>query len=269
MAKIAGWNETGRADLSHWCAILLASGLLASISTAPAKAGNSWALPLVGGASGGYAIHSLVQSRSAQPAPATIRHRVPRLRAQPVSVQPASAQARLQQLISCGQGPHYPGRVPAAPPGDHQHTLTEAGDLSQRAADCARSDEPAPRALRASVLAPVDQSCGNVLLITVDTIIVGGGPAGSSCAWRLGKRGVDCLVLDRAEFPRLKLCAGWVTPQVLRDLEIEPGEYPFSFLTFESLRLQLQGPGLSLRTRQHSIRRIEFDAWLLQRPAAR
>jgi flavin-dependent dehydrogenase len=105
-------------------------------------------------------------------------------------------------------------------------------------------------------------------LITVDTIIVGGGPAGSTCAWRLGKRGVDCLVLDRAEFPRLKLCAGWVTPQVLLDLEIEPGEYPFSLLSFESLRFHFKGLGLSLRTRQHSIRRIEFDAWLLQRSGA-
>ena len=63
-------------------------------------------------------------------------------------------------------------------------------------------------------------------MISVDTIIVGGGPAGSSCAWRLKRHGVECLILDRAEFPRLKLCAGWVTPQVLHDLAIEPGEYP-------------------------------------------
>ena len=106
-------------------------------------------------------------------------------------------------------------------------------------------------------------------MISVDTIIVGGGPAGSSCAWRLRKRGVDCLVLDRAEFPRLKLCAGWVTPQVLQDLEIEPGEYPFSLLTFESLRFNFKGLGFSPGPRQHSIRRIEFDAWLLQRPERR
>ena len=99
MPKIAGCNKTGRADLSRWCAILLASGLLASISTVPAQAGNSWALPLVGGALGGYALHSLVQSRSAQPTPAY--RPAPRPAApvaQPVSVQPASAQARLQQL---------------------------------------------------------------------------------------------------------------------------------------------------------------------------
>ena len=105
-------------------------------------------------------------------------------------------------------------------------------------------------------------------MISVDTIVVGGGPAGSSCAWRLRRRSVDCLVLDRADFPRPKLCAGWVTPKVLRDLEIEPGEYPHGFLTFDSLKLSFKGFGVRLRTVQHSIRRAEFDAWLLARSGA-
>jgi flavin-dependent dehydrogenase len=107
-------------------------------------------------------------------------------------------------------------------------------------------------------------------MISVDTIIVGGGPAGSSCAWRLRRHGVDCLVLDRAAFPRPKLCAGWVTPKVLRDLELEPGEYPLGLLTFDALRLSFKGLGLglTLNTVQHSIRRVEFDAWLLRRAGA-
>jgi menaquinone-9 beta-reductase len=105
-------------------------------------------------------------------------------------------------------------------------------------------------------------------MIEVDTIIVGGGPAGSSCAWQLRRHGIDCLVVDRAEFPRLKLCAGWVTPKVLRDLEIEPGEYPAGFLTFDALRLSFRGFGITLKTKQHSIRRIEFDEWLLRRSGA-
>ena len=105
-------------------------------------------------------------------------------------------------------------------------------------------------------------------MISVDTIVVGGGPAGSACAWRLMRHGVECLVLDRVSFPRLKLCAGWVTPKVLRDLAIEPGEYPHSFLTFDALRLNIKGFGFSLRTMQYSIRRVEFDAWLLRRSGA-
>lgn len=53
-------------------------------------------------------------------------------------------------------------------------------------------------------------------MITAETIIVGGGPAGSSCAWRLRQLGGDCIVLDRQSFPRVKLCAGWITPAVVR-----------------------------------------------------
>ena len=52
----------------------------------------------------------------------------------------------------------------------------------------------------------------------VETIIVGGGPGGSSSAWELQRHGRECLVLERKPMPRLKLCAGWVTPKVLADL---------------------------------------------------
>jgi flavin-dependent dehydrogenase len=39
-------------------------------------------------------------------------------------------------------------------------------------------------------------------------LICGAGPAGSACAWKLAREGVDCLVLDRLSFPRQKVCAG-------------------------------------------------------------
>ena len=48
---------------------LVMGAVFAIAAVGPARAGNSWALPLIGGALGGYALHSLVQSRSAQPAP--------------------------------------------------------------------------------------------------------------------------------------------------------------------------------------------------------
>ncbi len=38
--------------------------------------------------------------------------------------------------------------------------------------------------------------------------MAGGGPAGSACAFRLASRGVRCLLLDGAVFPRDKTCGG-------------------------------------------------------------
>lgn len=101
-----------------------------------------------------------------------------------------------------------------------------------------------------------------------DVIIVGGGPAGSSCAWALRRSGHECLILDRFSFPRLKLCAGWITPAVLRDLHFRPEEYPHGFLTFRSFHIHVGRRYWRWPTRQHSIRRYEFDEWLLRRSGA-
>ena len=102
----------------------------------------------------------------------------------------------------------------------------------------------------------------------VDVVIVGGGPAGSSCAWQLRDSDLDVLVLDRAEFPRTKLCAGWVTPEAVADLELDISQYPHSFMTFERIHVHWKGLHLKPRTVQHSIRRYEFDHYLLQRSGA-
>ena len=104
---------------------------------------------------------------------------------------------------------------------------------------------------------------------TADAIVVGGGPAGSTCAWKLRAAGLDVLVLDRAAFPRPKLCAGWVTPAAISDLELDPADYPASFMTFDELHLHWKVFSASPRSRQHSIRRYEFDEFLLRRADAR
>jgi flavin-dependent dehydrogenase len=106
------------------------------------------------------------------------------------------------------------------------------------------------------------------LVIEREVIVVGGGPAGASAAWELTRRGRDCLVLDRETFPREKLCAGWITPEVVRDLEFDPAHYPHRFLTFDVLNIHVKGLSVPLRSPQHSIRRFEFDRWLLERSGA-
>jgi menaquinone-9 beta-reductase len=102
-------------------------------------------------------------------------------------------------------------------------------------------------------------------MIETQVLIIGGGPAGSACAWQLSRHDIPCLVLDRADFPRNKPCAGWITPEVFNSLELTPDEYPFSLTRFNSFKIALRGLKFRLPTRQFAIRRVEFDAWLLKR----
>jgi flavin-dependent dehydrogenase len=103
---------------------------------------------------------------------------------------------------------------------------------------------------------------------SLDAIVIGGGPAGSSSAWSLLRSGLRVAVLDREVFPRTKLCAGWVTPDVLQALDLPPEAYPHGFLTFDRLVIHVKGLSFPLRTVQHSIRRCEFDDFLLRRSGA-
>ncbi len=54
--------------------------------------------------------------------------------------------------------------------------------------------------------------------IDAQVIVVGAGPAGSSTAWHLAQLGIDVLMLDRARFPRDKVCAEYLSPQASRIL---------------------------------------------------
>ncbi|MFP4158367.1 MAG: NAD(P)/FAD-dependent oxidoreductase [Desulfobacterales bacterium] len=105
-------------------------------------------------------------------------------------------------------------------------------------------------------------------MIEVPVIIIGGGPAGSTCARELKKHGIDALVLDKKEFPRTKLCAGWITPKVLGDLELTPQDYPHRLLVYRKILFYIKGIPFSVPTNQYSIRRFEFDDFLLKRSKA-
>jgi menaquinone-9 beta-reductase len=53
---------------------------------------------------------------------------------------------------------------------------------------------------------------------TADVIVVGAGPAGSSAALRLAQAGLDVLVLEKARFPREKVCGDGLTPRAVKAL---------------------------------------------------
>lgn len=102
-------------------------------------------------------------------------------------------------------------------------------------------------------------------MIDAKVIIVGAGPAGSTCAWKLKQSNVPAILLDKKPFPRPKICAGWITPGVMEDLHIHRGEYPYHMLVFRRLNYYFYGHKIPVRTKQFSIRRFEFDDWLIQR----
>lgn len=104
-------------------------------------------------------------------------------------------------------------------------------------------------------------------MIRTEVLIVGGGPAGAACAWALRRQGVDCLIIDRATFPRVKLCAGWVTPDVFDALALSETDYPHPVTHLNGLHLSIRGLRLRLPSQQMAIRRVEFDDFLLRRAA--
>src|SRR5579862_6787691 len=56
----------------------------------------------------------------------------------------------------------------------------------------------------------------------VDAIVVGGGPAGSTAAYRLACAGADVLLVDRARFPRDKPCGGGMTLRAVKQCPVDP-----------------------------------------------
>ena len=112
--------------------------------------------------------------------------------------------------------------------------------------------------------------------LMLDVLIIGGGPAGSSLAWALRKSGMDIAIMDKEEFPRQKVCAGWVTPAVMQELNIDLNDYadgrvlqPISGFRISQLGQKQVQSHYSGDPVSYGIRRIEFDDYLLQRSKAK
>ncbi len=102
-----------------------------------------------------------------------------------------------------------------------------------------------------------------------DVVVVGAGPAGSSAAWCLARAGVDTVVLEKAAFPREKVCGDGLTPRGVKALD-DMGVDTSGWVRHKGLRVhgggqvvEVDWPELSSWPR-HSLvcRRSELDARL-------
>ena len=104
-----------------------------------------------------------------------------------------------------------------------------------------------------------------------DVVVVGGGPAGAACAAaaRRADPRARVLVLDRADFPRDKVCGDGIAPEaldVLAGLGIDPGGLTAGFPAVPRLRLRSPG-GTTVERTMHRpasvVPRAVFDDRLL------
>lgn len=104
----------------------------------------------------------------------------------------------------------------------------------------------------------------------LDAIVVGAGPAGAVAALTMARAGARVLVVDRATFPRDKLCGDTLNPGAVRLLD-ELGLGPAILAGRPRLHgMRVTGPSASVRCRYRppaagiAIRRREFDMALLE-----
>src|SRR5215218_7282993 len=112
---------------------------------------------------------------------------------------------------------------------------------------------------------------GAVARPTVDIVVVGAGPAGSTAALVLARGGARVALVDKARFPRDKACGDLVGPrgvQLLRDLSVDvPVAMPVGDMvvvgpTGRRVRLPCY-PGTTYPGHALAAPRVSLDATLL------
>src|SRR5436309_11124682 len=104
-----------------------------------------------------------------------------------------------------------------------------------------------------------------------DAVVVGGGPAGSTTAWRLADAGASVLLVDKARFPRDKPCGGGLTLRAVRQCPVDPSPVVEEEVDLVELRFRY-GDAVVRRARSPLImmtQRRRLDAFLLDAARAR
>lgn len=122
----------------------------------------------------------------------------------------------------------------------------------------------------------------SALITTTDICIIGAGPGGATAALELAKAGISCTIVDKAVFPRDKICGDGLSGKVLsvlkktspeaaarlKSLAVKTDSWGVSFVSPGRTTLQIP---VSLDYEQHLddpqafvCRRMDFDHFLVE-----
>ncbi|MHA2322797.1 MAG: geranylgeranyl reductase family protein [Candidatus Thorarchaeota archaeon] len=100
-----------------------------------------------------------------------------------------------------------------------------------------------------------------------DLAVIGGGPAGATCARRAAEAGLDVVLLEKTHHPREKPCGGALGPQTIQNIDLD-----ISSVIERSFNAAIvhtpSGKKVTLTSEDllgHIVSRSEFDAYLLQK----
>ncbi|MFW9965022.1 MAG: NAD(P)/FAD-dependent oxidoreductase [Candidatus Sifarchaeia archaeon] len=102
-----------------------------------------------------------------------------------------------------------------------------------------------------------------------DLTVIGGGPAGATCARRAAELGLDVVLLEKAYHPREKPCGGALGPQTIRNLDLDITRVIER--TFHAALVHIPSMKKVMLTSEdltgYLVTRSKFDSFLLQMAA--
>src|SRR6185295_13891760 len=104
-----------------------------------------------------------------------------------------------------------------------------------------------------------------------DVVVVGAGPAGATAAAHLARAGRDVLLVDRARFPRDKVCGDALIPDAIGALDRlgaldavrQRGQSIAATGVFSPSRIEFEVPGRFI-----TLKRVHLDAIVAERACA-